>query len=50
MDKEMLYNLFSSQSFSDWYSGAFEEHISGDDNCKTKEEIMSDIEQMLGGK
>ncbi len=46
---EQVYNLLTKQYFADWYGtkGAFEAHICGDPNCKTKKEILVDLEELF---
>lgn len=40
---EKIYNALMSQKFVDWYTEAFEDHVTGEENCRTKEQIIQDI-------
>jgi len=46
---EQIYNILSGQKFFNWFgdSGDWGKHIMGDDNCKTKEEILEDIQKIF---
>lgn len=50
MDKETInkiYDMLSSQRFFDWYGSTFEDHITGEEDAKSTEEIKDDIRRML---
>lgn len=46
---EKIYLGISRQPFYDWYceNGDFEKHIQGDENAKSKEEILEDIRKLF---
>lgn len=43
---KVIYDRLTLQRFAEWYSddGDFGRHIIGDENCKTTEEILKQIE------
>lgn len=40
---ELIYKSLMRQPTADWLAGRFEDHVSGEDNCATKAEIITDI-------
>ncbi len=44
-----IYQTLCGQRFYDWHAdgGSFADHISGEINCKNKEEILKDIERLF---
>lgn len=47
MNAEQIYNILIGQEFFEWYcaGGDFDSHIKGDENCKSKEEILEQIQK-----
>lgn len=43
----VIYEGLMSQSFVDWEESDFRDHVHGEENCKTKEEIMEDIKTVF---
>jgi len=45
--EEKFFDIISSQSFYDWYlnGGDFENHLQGELNSKSKEEILNQISE-----
>lgn len=39
--------MLSKQPFYDWYNTDYEKFISGDEDAKSKEEILEDIKKLL---
>ena len=45
---EVIYQVLTSRRFEKWYdNGAFTDHITGELDCKSKEEILKDIVDMF---
>ena len=42
-----LFDLLTSQSFSEWYEGDFMDFVEGEEACKTKEQIVEDLINFL---
>lgn len=38
-----LYSIITSQSFYDMYNGIVNDHITGEEGCLTREEIMAEL-------
>lgn len=45
---EKIYNGIHKQTFADWHNREFEDHVTGEDNCRTKEQILADITKLFG--
>jgi len=46
---EKIYDTLTRQPFYNWYceDGDFEKHIAGDEDAKSKEEILEDIKTLF---
>lgn len=44
---EQVYDMLFGASFEQWYQDDFEAHVCGDEDCKTKEEILEDLKHLL---
>lgn len=46
---ETIYNTLTKQSFYDWYceDGDFEKYIAGDEDAKSKEQILEDVKTLF---
>jgi uncharacterized membrane protein len=49
-DSIIVYDILMSQEFVDWYENTFMDHVTGEEKCKTREEILADIEQLIKDK
>ena len=38
-----LYNIIMGQEFCDWYEGDFQDHVIGEVNCKSRDEVIQDL-------
>ena len=43
-------HTLGSQAFANWYEGTYEDHITGEEDCKTPEEILVDIVRLFNLK
>jgi len=46
-DIDKVYEMLSSQSFKDFYETEFEDHILGEEDCSTREQILCVLGIML---
>jgi hypothetical protein len=44
---EAIYNVLLSAAFEEWNEEVFIPHVEGEENCKSKEGIVKDLEEML---
>lgn len=44
---ELVYEMLTKQRFVDWYEGKFVDHIGGEEDCASKQEILSDLKKLL---
>lgn len=45
---EKVFKMLMSAKFVYWYENEFLEFVEGQENAKTKEEILKDLKRMLG--
>ena len=44
---EKIYEVLMSEDFKKWYEDYFEDHVTGEEGCKTKEEILETIKEVF---
>jgi len=44
---DQIYNMITTQNFKDFHDGSFEDHITGEEDALSEEEIKHNIEQLL---
>lgn len=42
-----IYNILMSQEFVDWYEGEFMDHVTGETQCLSREEILEGINNIF---
>ncbi len=42
-----IYNLLMSASFVEWYRNDFMDHVHGEESCKSSEEIIKDLIELI---
>jgi hypothetical protein len=54
LQEQKIYDILSRQKFAEWYGltdrddhSEFGNHLRGDENCKTKEEILAKIRDIF---
>jgi len=47
LEEEKIYDMLMGHTFEEWYKNEFEDHVSGEEKAKSKEEIIKDIKSML---
>jgi len=43
---KIFYSILMSQDFCDWYDVDFQNHVNGEENCKTREQIIQDLKEI----
>lgn len=44
---DVVYEMLTKQAFSDWYEKDFVDHLQGEDDAKSKKEILADLKKMI---
>jgi hypothetical protein len=44
---ESVYNMLFSSAFEEWNEKVFIPYLLGEENCKSKKDIVKDLEEML---
>jgi hypothetical protein len=47
MDAKQLLSLLMTQNFEDWYRSDLDDYITGEEEAKTTEEMLTDLEQLI---
>lgn len=46
---ELVYQMLMGAAFEKWFEKTFMDHVEGEEGAKSKEEILQDLDRMLGG-
>jgi hypothetical protein len=44
---QSVYDMLMSQDFANWYENHFMDHVYGEEGCKTSDEIITDIIELI---
>lgn len=47
LEAEKIYEVVMSEDFRKWYETYFEDHVTGEEGCKSKEEILETIKEIF---
>jgi hypothetical protein len=47
MDAKQLLSLLTTQDFEDWYRTDLEDYIRGEENAKTAEQMLADLQNFI---